>query len=349
MSHIDVSAWVTPTRRPARRPLSWLLVVCVVATLLSLGWASPAAAHGQLAMSQPAKDSTISEPLESVLLYYTEKPASNAHFTVTSPSGIRLDSQWSHAEPKQLDKPIQEYFLVNGQWEPRLYHVGFPVKVPVGYWPEQGLYTARYLSVASDGEEVRGELRFTYTGPATAAPAGWQARTNEADPALLDALQRGRGVSTGAASDPAAAASTGPNSAGDGGSGPGMGLWVWLIPAFVLIAVGIVVVRAGARPHPSAARSRAKAATKPRPAARPAAKPATKPGTKPAAKSTAKPATKPATTPATKAATKAASKPSTAEPAAEPAAEASSKTTAKPTSKTRATPGKSAGAPPKRS
>ncbi len=254
---------------PRRAPrwlgrLAALLAACIVATLVSTLPAGPAAAHGQLAMSQPAKDSTVSEPLESLLLYYTEKPAPNAYFTVTSPSGIRLDSRWSHAEPKQLDKPIQEYFVVNGTWEPRLYHVGFPVRVPVVYWPEQGLYTARYLSVASDGEAVRGELTFTYTGPATTAPAGWQPPTDQADPALLAAV-----AGTPAVTAPSGGPTISATAVAQGGSGqPGTGLWVWLLPAFVLIAVGIVVVRAGKRTSPASARPASTRPANPKPGKR---------------------------------------------------------------------------------
>ena len=100
-----------------------LLLASAVALLAS---AQPAAAHGTLAMSTPASGATVSEPLTSVQLYFTEKAAANAFFTITAPGGVRVDNGWSYGEPKPLDKPVREYFLVNGQFEPREYTTGFP-------------------------------------------------------------------------------------------------------------------------------------------------------------------------------------------------------------------------------
>ncbi|GAA3422706.1 hypothetical protein GCM10018952_76540 [Streptosporangium vulgare] len=142
-------------------------------------------------MSTPAKDSTVKEPMESLALYFTEKPAPNAYFTVTTPSGARVDEPWSHGQPKRLDEPVTEYNLVDGNWQPNLYHTGFPAIVPVAYWPEQGLYVARYVSVASDGEKVTGEVKFTYKGKMSQPPKGWKAPTNEPDPALLNPAEPG--------------------------------------------------------------------------------------------------------------------------------------------------------------
>ncbi|MEU8268737.1 copper resistance protein CopC [Sphaerisporangium sp. NPDC049002] len=164
-----------------------LFLAAVVGGIAMTGLAPPASAHGQLALSNPAKDSTVSEPLESLELYFTERPISNAYFTVTAPSGVRVDRHWTYGEPKRLDEPVQEYQLVDGTWEPRLFHVGYAAKVPVAYWPEQGTYVARYLTVASDGEEVKGEVRFTYKGKMSAPPKGWKTPTDQPEPALLAA------------------------------------------------------------------------------------------------------------------------------------------------------------------
>ncbi|XVQ89363.1 copper resistance protein CopC [Microbispora siamensis] len=176
------------------RWLGRLLLAVVVGVLTIAALAAPASAHGQLAMSTPVKDSTVREPMESLSLYFTEAPAPNAYFAVTAPSGARVDRPWTHGQPKRLDKPVQEYNLVNGVWEPSVYNTGFPAEVPVAYWPERGEYVVRYLSIASDGEPVRGELRFTYKGKTSGPPKGWQAPDNEPDSILLASAEPGSGT-----------------------------------------------------------------------------------------------------------------------------------------------------------
>ncbi|MEU7890003.1 copper resistance protein CopC [Microbispora bryophytorum] len=181
-----------------------LLLPVVVGVMAMATLATPAFAHGQLAMSTPAKDGTVREPLESLSLYFTEAPAPNAYFAVTAPGGARVDQPWTHGQPKRLDKPVQEYNLVNGFWEPSVYNTGFPAQVPVAYWPARGEYVVRYLSIASDGEPVQGELRFTYKGKTSAPPKGWQAPVNEPDPSLLASAEPG---SNPQANEPAAGGS----------------------------------------------------------------------------------------------------------------------------------------------
>ncbi|MBM0277208.1 copper resistance CopC family protein [Micromonospora tarensis] len=158
---------------------------CAVATLvvsLTLPVA-PAAAHGQLATSTPLTGTVVREPLTQLALYFTEKPAANAHFAVTGPDGSRVDNGWSFGEPRRLDQPVTEYFLVNGVFEPRLYHTGIPAMVSVAHWPAKGRYTASYLSVASDGEAVRGSVTFDYQGRGTARrPVGRRPRRGRSRP-----------------------------------------------------------------------------------------------------------------------------------------------------------------------
>ncbi|WP_344933872.1 copper resistance CopC family protein [Sphaerisporangium flaviroseum] len=170
---------------------------------------SPADAHGQLALSVPAKDSTVAEPLDAVSLYFTEKPRSYAYFTLTAPSGRRVDRPWAHGEPKRLDEPITEYFLVDGSWQPRLYHEGFQVRIPVAHWPEKGTYVVHYWTVASDDDKVRGEVRFTYAGRTTAPPKGWKTPADPPSAALL------------AAAGETAAGETGADATGAGETGAG--------------------------------------------------------------------------------------------------------------------------------
>ncbi|MEU7650466.1 copper resistance protein CopC [Micromonospora taraxaci] len=187
------------------RVLSGVLALLLASAVALLASAQPASAHGTLAMSTPAGGATVSEPLTAVQLFFTEKAAPNAFFTVTAPGGIRVDNSWSYGEPKPLDKPVREYFLVNGQFEPREYTTGFPATVAVTHLPAKGQYSVSYLSVASDGDTVRGTLTFRYNGPVTAAPKGWSPPTTQPDPALVAATEQ-HGSSGQASAVPTASA-----------------------------------------------------------------------------------------------------------------------------------------------
>ncbi|MEO3811500.1 copper resistance protein CopC [Sphaerisporangium sp. B11E5] len=260
-----------------------VLLLVIFGSVVVAVSASPAEAHGQLALSVPAKESTVREPLEAVLLYFTEKPLSEAYFTVTAPSGARVDRPWSHGATKRLDEPVREYFLVDGVWEPRLYHEGFEVRVPVAHWPEKGVYVARYWTVASDGDTVRGEIKFTYAGRTTKAPKGWTSPADDPDPALLaasgehgdtgetgdvesagpraDATQGGApspgctprtmpetgcGHASQAAESPAAATDT----TGQPPASAGTDVLVWAVPLLLVAGTAVMVARA-ARSRPA--------------------------------------------------------------------------------------------------
>ncbi|MEU5964095.1 copper resistance CopC family protein [Micromonospora parva] len=235
----------------AVRVVSGLLAFLLVPAVALLASAQPAAAHGTLAMSTPAAGATVREALTSVQLFFTEKAAPNAYFTVTAPGGIRVDNGWSYGEPKPLDQPVREYFLVNGQFEPREYTTGFPATVAVAHLPAKGEYSVSYLSVASDGDPVRGTVTFRYDGPVTAAPKGWSPPSTQPDPALLaTAEQHGSSgqvsavptvaAETAVPPSPAAAAPTEPTDE----NGPGAVAWVGLaVVAVAVAAAGSVVWR----------------------------------------------------------------------------------------------------------
>ncbi|MEU8421417.1 copper resistance protein CopC [Micromonospora sp. NPDC048835] len=230
------------------RVLSGLLALLLASAVALLASAQPAAAHGTLAMSTPAGGATVSEPLTSVQLFFTEKAAANAFFTVTAPGGIRVDNGWSYGEPKPLDKPVREYFLVNGQFEPREYTTGFPATVAVTHLPAKGEYSVSYLSVASDGDPVRGTLTFRYNGRVTAAPKGWSPPSTQPDPALLATAEQ-HGSSGQASAVPTVAAETAvpPSAAAPTGStdesGPGAVVWAGLAAVATAATVGFVVWR----------------------------------------------------------------------------------------------------------
>jgi methionine-rich copper-binding protein CopC len=144
-------------------------VVALAVVLGVIGIPAPASAHGQLAFAEPAHQSTVTEVMERVALYFTEAPASTPIFSVTSPGGTQTMLSWSHGQPRPLPSPVQELNLVNGTWEPVFYNTGFPAMLYVTHWPEQGIYTVKYEHTASDGDKVKGEVRFDYQGPLTTA------------------------------------------------------------------------------------------------------------------------------------------------------------------------------------
>ncbi|MEU5907063.1 copper resistance protein CopC [Micromonospora sp. NPDC047467] len=230
------------------RALSGLLALLLASAVALLASAQPAGAHGTLAMSTPAAGTTVSEPLTSVQLYFTEKAAANAFFTITAPGGIRVDNGWSYGEPKPLDKPVREYFLVNGQFEPREYTTGFPATVAVAHLPAKGQYSVSYLSVASDGDTVRGTLTFRYNGRVTAAPQGWRPPTTQPDPALLAATEQ-HGSSGQVSAVPTVAAETAvppsavaaPSTDSAEENGPGALAWAGMAAVAAAAVAGFVV------------------------------------------------------------------------------------------------------------
>jgi methionine-rich copper-binding protein CopC len=208
-------------------------VVAVVGSVVGL--ATPASAHGQFVMSDPARDGTVSMPLASIVLWFTEKPTSNAFFSVVAPGGARVDRLWSHGGPRHLDVPVHEYYhREDGTWETRTYNTAYAALVPIAYWPETGVYTVTYVSVATDGEPVRGEYTFTYGGALTPAPADFRPQKNEPDPNLL--VVSGSDQPT---APPSAGPAGGPEQE-ETDSGPGV--WIVLIPVALALLVAAVMI-----------------------------------------------------------------------------------------------------------
>lgn len=230
--------------RQAARLLA--VLVCVLAALAVPG---PAWAHGTLATSTPAKGATLKQPVDALTLAFTEQPPSFAYFTVTAPSGTRVDDRWSNGQPFRLESPVREYLVVDGVWEPQLYHTGFPVRVPVAAWPEKGQYVARYQTVASDGDEVKGEVAFTYDGDVVPAPPGWQAPADPPSPELAAAIGAPRS-STGPSTAPSAApVAAQPEPEPEGGAS------TWLLPVVLVAGAAGLLLLVLRRP---AGRDRAK-------------------------------------------------------------------------------------------
>jgi len=189
---------------------------------------SAALAHGGLAVTSPVDGSTVAQPIEAVSLTFTEKPASFAYFTITAPSGTRVDNGWSHAEPTRLAKPVTEYNVVDGVWLPKVYNAGFPVKVNVAHFPAPGAYVVRYHTVASDGDAVMGKVQFTYTGAVTAAPAGWQPPADQPKAELFAAASSPASPPVPDAQVPRLEVSS-----------EGPSFWIWLVPVLLVVAAAL--------------------------------------------------------------------------------------------------------------
>ena len=214
------------------------LLIGVLAGLLAVP--SPALAHGTLATSTPAQGSTVSERIDAVSMSFTEKPAAFAHFTITAPTGVRVDAGWSHGEPAQLAKPVREYQLQDGEWKPLLYTTGYPVNVAVSHLPAPGTYKVTYHSVASDGDKVKGDFSFIYEGAVTPAPPGWKAPADQPKPELLAA--EGHAQPSAAAPAPAPAPASAPVPAQarpEPVAQDDSSVWTWLVPVLLIVALGL--------------------------------------------------------------------------------------------------------------
>ena len=148
--------------------------VAILALGVALVGAAPASAHGQLAESTPADGSSTDSVVKELRLYFTEAPNPTATFVVTAPDGAQVQGGWQPGESKRLSKPVQEFFLEDGLWTPVFYDVGYAAVVPLTRLPAVGAYTVSYKSVASDGDEVTGELTFIYRGDPTSPASGDQ-------------------------------------------------------------------------------------------------------------------------------------------------------------------------------
>jgi methionine-rich copper-binding protein CopC len=219
------------------RRLLGIMLVGVVAGAAAAP--APALAHGTLVTSTPAQGSTVQERLEAVSLTFTEKPQTYAYFTITAPTGVRVDSGWSNAEPQRLATPVREYQLKDGTWQPLLYETGFPVRVTVAHWPAPGTYVVTYHNVASDGDPVKGELRFTYHGAVTPAPPGWQPPTDQPKPELLAAAGPARPSAGAAAADPSPPSAEAQGQAQIAAPPADPSIWVWLVPVLLLVAAAL--------------------------------------------------------------------------------------------------------------
>jgi methionine-rich copper-binding protein CopC len=198
-----------------------------------VGLSSPAAAHGQFVSSIPVDGTEVTEPLTDVFLYFTEKPTSNAYFAVTAPSGVRIDRVWSHGPSRPLDPPVHEwYHEADGDWVARSYSTAYSARIPIAHWPEVGEYKVDFISVATDGQPVRGQITFTYSGAVAPQPADYRPQRAEPDPILL----------TIAVTDAPTAPASGPpldDVVAEQQAGPGP--WVLWVPVGLALAAALAI------------------------------------------------------------------------------------------------------------
>lgn len=201
-------------------------LVAAVATVTMV--AAPAVAHGQFVSSDPVSGASVSEPLTQIFIYFTQKPTSNAYFAVTAPGGARVDQLWTHGPTREIPEVHEWYHQPDGRWVVRAYTTAYSAQVPIAYWPENGEYKVEYLSVATDGEPVRGEFTFTYTGATSEQPVEFTPQRSEPDPNLLAIV----------GADAPTAPPTGPpieEIVASEKAGPG--LWVVWVPLGIVLAV----------------------------------------------------------------------------------------------------------------
>jgi methionine-rich copper-binding protein CopC len=224
------------------------LLAALIVAAASLLAASPAAAHGQLAESVPADGGSVDKPPAHISLFFTEPPALDASFQIKAPDGSRVDAGWEYGEVKRLREPVQELFLEDGNWVPKFYDDGYAVNVAVSHLPSKGDYTVSYATVASDGDEVNGTMRFSYKGaPTKPEPGAAPLPAPSVRPPLPATGPRSANEQNGAVSTPGPVSSA-PSSttrasnralapaSADTGEG-GSGVLPWVLTAVALVAI----------------------------------------------------------------------------------------------------------------
>lgn len=195
----------TAIRRSAR--MSLVAVVVALTGLVGLASAAPAQAHSALVSSDPADGQTITTPLDSVGLTFSEAPLTGLD------AGLRIEVR----DAAGTDRASGDV-TVDGTTMSRTVDL------------QDGAYTVLWRYVSPDGHPVTGELGFTVALPArTAAPTG--SATPTSGPTETTATVEATRSATPAASD--------------AGSGAG-GAALWLGAGAVLVA-GLVAVLAVAR------------------------------------------------------------------------------------------------------
>lgn len=124
-----------------------LAILIAFATLLGVG---PATAHTELVASSPAAGEQVEEPLSTIALTFGDAllPDGEHAIGLFGPDGAEIAAA---DVAEQLEGELR-------------------LDIEVGL-PSAGAYTVRWVIVAADGDEQRGEFEFVATSTATIAPA----------------------------------------------------------------------------------------------------------------------------------------------------------------------------------
>lgn len=105
-------------------------------------------AHTDLTSSDPADGSTVTEAPTAVVLTFEAEISEDSGFTVTGPSGDEVGTG-------ELDLDVAERNVLHGD-----------VAVE-----EAGEYVVAYTLTGEDGDQIEGEVSFTFDPEGTASPA----------------------------------------------------------------------------------------------------------------------------------------------------------------------------------
>lgn len=183
-----------------------LVAAALLSTATILLTATPALAHAELIASNPADGASVTSAPTQVQLTFNEPvtPAPNV-VEVVGPG----NAKWTIGKASVA---------------------GAVITAPVQATGPSGAYTLVYRVVSGDGDPVSGNVRFTFTAPATSASASTTTPTTSAatsPPAETSASAE--------ASEDSEAAEAAVTSEDDGGGVP---VWVWIVGAVVVVAVG---------------------------------------------------------------------------------------------------------------
>ncbi|WP_440709294.1 copper resistance CopC family protein [Herbiconiux sp. YIM B11900] len=207
-------------RRRLAAGLAGLLVTAGAATALVLGTAGAASAHDFLVSTDPAADSTVSEPLSTVSLVFNEPPLAELG------AGIAIEVR----DAGGTNVASGAVSIVNST-------------LSIAVAPSsQGAYTVLWQTVSSDGHAVSGEYAFTYAGPvaqATAAPGSPEPTTPTGAP----------DDTTAVATEPPAATSTPPatptpaatDASAESSAAPSPAIFVGIAAAAVVVIAAVVL------------------------------------------------------------------------------------------------------------
>ncbi|WP_291051048.1 copper resistance protein CopC [Herbiconiux sp.] len=201
-------------RRRLASGLAGLFVTAAAATAVVLGTAGAASAHDFLVSTDPAADSTVSEPLSTVSLVFNEPPLAELG------AGIAIEVR----DADGTNVASGDVSIVNST-------------LSIAVAPSsQGAYTVLWQTVSSDGHAVSGEYAFTYAGPVAQASAVPEATPT---PTQTGAPDDSTAVAT---APPAATATPDATDASEGASAaPSPAIFVGIAAAAVVVIAAVVL------------------------------------------------------------------------------------------------------------